>query len=170
MSTIASDCLNALFPQLASRLGEDDLQALAAAFRVHEADAGEALVSEATWSDELFLVCAGRLDIALEGRDQAHHLAELSPGSMFGDVALLDPAPAGATVFTSEGATLLRMTRERFDRLHGAHPLAAAALLGEVLRSLAARLGAARARVQPRGASAHGAADGLRTPNPAGGR
>lgn len=131
-----------------SDLERDDAAALAAAFQIHEAAAGEALVSEATHSDELFLVVDGTLDITVHGRGGEHSLTRLGGGSLFGDVTLLDPGPAGATVSTSQGATVLRMTRERFDRLRAAHPSAAAALLGEALRSLSARMQAARLHLE----------------------
>jgi CRP-like cAMP-binding protein len=132
------------FGSVAKRLGQPDLETLGAAFQLHEAAPGEALVSEMTHSDELFLVIDGTLDISVRGGAGEHHLATLASGSMFGDVALLEPGPAGATVSTSQGATVLRMSRERFDRLRRDRPAAAAALLDEVLRSLAARLSAAR--------------------------
>jgi flavin-dependent dehydrogenase len=65
---------------------------------------------------------------------------------MFGEVSLLAPGPAGASVTTAQGCTVLRLKQAGFDRVCDTHPMAASALLGLVLRSLAARLDAARAR------------------------
>jgi CRP-like cAMP-binding protein len=148
VSAVVTETLLSRAAPFLADLERVDAAALAAAFLVHEAAAGEALVSEATYSDELFLVVDGALDITVRGRGGEHPLAQLGGGSLFGDVTLLDPGPAGATVSTSQGATVLRMTRERFDRLRAAHPSAAAALLAETLRSLSARMQAARLHLE----------------------
>jgi SulP family sulfate permease len=154
MSAVSDRSFAERFAAIAEGLSDAELDGLSSAFLWHEAAAGEALVSQATFSDELFLVWDGALDITVPGPDEDHHLATLGPGSLFGDVALLDPGPAGATVSTEQGATVLRMSRARFDQLAGEHPPAAASLLGEAVRALAARMRAARGHLEQLGGSA----------------
>jgi CRP-like cAMP-binding protein len=170
MSTVLPETFTSRFPKLAASLPPADLEALTDAFQLHDADAGEALVSQDTWSDELFLVWDGGLDITVRGRTQEQQLAGLGPGSLFGDVSLLEPGPAGASVSTSQGCTVLRLKRDRFDRLRRTHPAAASSLLREVLSSLSARLQAARAYAQQGDAAgAAGRAAGVQpTPSSAG--
>jgi len=124
------------FPELVSSLGESDVDALLEALELRDADAGEALVAEATESDRLFLVLEGMLDITVDGRP----VAQVEPGSMFGEVSLFDPGPAGASIVTEQGCVVLQAGRERIDRLVEEHPAAAAALLWQAVGSLAARV------------------------------
>lgn len=135
MDPLTPETLASRFPGLASSLDGDDGEALVAALELHDAQAGEALVAEGTTSSELFLVWDGQLDIVMGGR----RLASLSPGALSGEVSLLDPGPAGAGVVTEQGCTVLRLSRARLDQLGSTNPVAAATLVGEVLRSLSAR-------------------------------
>ena len=103
-------------------------------------------------SGELFLVLDGRLDIKMSGPDGERHLASQGPGSYFGEVSLLDPGPAGASVVTEQGATTLRLGRARFDDLQAADPAAAEALLepGDRVAGSACTAGRAGGRARPR--------------------
>jgi flavin-dependent dehydrogenase/CRP-like cAMP-binding protein len=135
------------FPQLSSSLGAGGIDALLAVCEQREADAGEALVAEGTTSADLFLVLDGTLDITMGGPQGVRELAKVEPGSLFGEVSLLDPGPADANVVSQQGCALLVLTRQRFDELSSSHPAAAVALLQEVVQSLAARLRRASAQV-----------------------
>jgi CRP-like cAMP-binding protein len=132
------------FPRLAAGLEREDLRALVDAFDVHDADPAEVLVAEDTPSADLFLVWDGELDVTRRtpGGDQ-RTVARVTPGSYFGEVSLLDPGAAGASVVTDQGCLALRLRRARLDELRTASPEAAAALLREVLQSLVTRLRAA---------------------------
>jgi CRP-like cAMP-binding protein len=146
VSTIDPATLERRFPQITRSEAPEAIAQLARALAVHEAAAGETLVAASTVSDELFLVVDGTLDISLAspgGERGERKLASVAPGQMFGEMSLLDPGPAGANVITEEGATVLRIARPRLDQLRRERPEAAAPLLREVIRSLAARLEAA---------------------------
>jgi CRP-like cAMP-binding protein len=148
LSPITSETFSRRFPELASSLDSAQIAALLEACEVHDAQAGEALVAEGTPSSDLFLVCDGELDVTMKGPAGERVLARLGPSSCFGEVSLLDPGPAGASVVTEQGCVALRLSRERFDGLRRSDPAVAAPLLREVLRSLAARLRAARTHVE----------------------
>src|SRR3954465_12438118 len=108
MTSVTGADFSKRFPHLAASLNEAELAALLDALELREAAAGEALVAQGTPSGDLFLVWDGELDIASGGVSGARALAKLGPGSIFGDIALLDPGPAGASVVTEQGATTLR--------------------------------------------------------------
>jgi flavin-dependent dehydrogenase len=147
LSTVTPKTFAERFPGLASEAGSDGIAALLGALDVHDADAGEALMAEGTPTDEVFLVIDGRLDITMRGAAGERRLAQVGPGSYFGEVSLLDPGKAGASVVTEQGCVTLRVSREGLDELHRSNPAAAGALLGEVLRSLSARMRAASAEL-----------------------
>lgn len=145
LSAVTPAALSGRFPGLGSSLGSGELESLLDALELHDAAAGEALVAEGTLTDALFLVWDGQLDVTQRGRTGDRRLAQLGAGSYFGEVSLLDPGPAGASVVTEQGAVALRLTRPSFDQLRAKHPAVAAPLLTEVLQSLLARLGGATA-------------------------
>jgi CRP-like cAMP-binding protein len=136
------------FPRLVRDLEAPALETLVDSFKVHDADAGEALVAQGAQSDELFLVWNGSLDITVGAGGSSRRVAGLGPGASFGEVSLLDPGPAGANVVTEQGCTVLRLRRASFDELLDRDPQAAAAVLEEVVRSLAARLTGAATQVE----------------------
>ena len=128
------------FPDLAAALSGEERAALVDALEVRDAEAGEALVAEGARSSDLFLVLDGELDIVVGASGGSRRVAGVGPGSYLGEVSLLDPGPAGATVVTEQGCAALQLSRERFDELARTRPAAAAALLREVLGSLAERV------------------------------
>jgi CRP/FNR family cyclic AMP-dependent transcriptional regulator len=134
LTGVTPDTVVERFPGLAEA-GDEALATLLEAARLHQADAGEALVAEGTPSDEVFLVLDGTLDITTGGR----HMASVGAGAYFGEVSLLDPGPAGATIVTDQGCSVLRLGRDRLEQLRESDPALAATLVGDVLRSLVAR-------------------------------
>jgi CRP/FNR family transcriptional regulator, cyclic AMP receptor protein len=138
--SVDPEAFAARFPQIARSEDDVTIAALVDTLTLHEAGAGEALVAQGTPSDELFLVLDGRLDISIATANGERRLAAVDAGQMFGEMSLLDPAPAGASVITEQGCTVLRIGRARLDSLRREQPVTAAPLLREVIRSLAARL------------------------------
>ncbi|MBA2359387.1 MAG: cyclic nucleotide-binding domain-containing protein, partial [Actinobacteria bacterium] len=147
MTAMTPAALSKRFPGLGSSLGSGELESLLDALELHDAAAGEALVAEGTSTDALFLVWEGQLDVMQRGRGGDRRLAQLGPGSYFGEVSLLDPGPAGASVVTEQGCVALRLSRPQLDKLRTSHPEVAASLLADVVQSLRAKLNAAAALV-----------------------
>ena len=67
--------------------------------------------------DALYLIEKGQVSIVGGKNDKASTLAELGPGSSFGEMALLTGEPRSATAFTVTDTSLLRIDREHFDEL-----------------------------------------------------
>ena len=98
---------------------------LFAAFAEEKRFAPESLIfAEGDPGDALYVVARGRVRISrqLAGGEEA--LAILGPGELFGEMALLDPAATGrsADARAHEEASLLVLTRERFEGLERADP------------------------------------------------
>ena len=114
---------------------------LFAAFAEERRFAPESLIfAEHDPGDALYAVARGRVRISrqLAGGEEA--LAILGPGEIFGEMAILDPTAAGrsADARAHEEATLLVLTRERFDAFERSDPDGCAEL-SAVLCRLAAR-------------------------------
>jgi CRP/FNR family transcriptional regulator, cyclic AMP receptor protein len=148
MTAVTPDTVVERFPGLAE--AGETLASLLEVAQLHEADAGEALVAEGTPSAELFIVLEGTLDITTEGR----RMTTVGPGAYFGEVSLFDPGPAGATIVTDQGCSVLRLGRDQLEQLRQADPALAATLVGDVLRSLVARTRAAAAMLDDSPAAA----------------
>lgn len=125
------------FQSLADRLEHEELRALLDGLLPQELNAGETLITAGTGTDALFLVWDGRLDVTLPGRTDA---AAIERGDYLGEVSLLSPGPATASVHAIEPATVLSFTPQALADLAAVHPHAAAAVMAELVRTLARRV------------------------------
>ncbi len=139
------------FPDLALGLEPAQLDALLAALETEDVAAGETLITEGSPSDALYLVWDGSLEIEVAGRDRA--VSRLGPGEVVGEVSLLDPGPATATVRSDAGCTVLVLRRAQLEQLWAAHPAIATRFLAHLNRELARRL--RRATIQLNRLRAH---------------
>lgn len=147
MADLTNEGFGERFPELATALGDDGSSELVRVLERQEVYAGEALIDEGTATDALFLVWDGELDVAVETPDGPRDIGQVGRGAFLGEVSLLDPGPATATVTSKQGCVALRLDRDRFDRLCTDRPELAAALVDELSRVLSARIDAARARL-----------------------
>jgi len=86
--------------------------------------AGELLLAQGEPGDCLYLVVHGRLRATVEdprrGRDRV--IGEVGRGETVGEMALLTGAPRSASIRAVRDTTLIRISREAFDRLVEHHP------------------------------------------------
>ena len=93
-------------------------------------DQNERLFAAGDPGNELYVVLQGRVDIRLpSGIERYKRLAIYGPGTVFGEVAFLDPGPRAAEAVTVKPSELLILNRTDFNRLRELHPDAAIALL-----------------------------------------
>jgi CRP/FNR family transcriptional regulator, cyclic AMP receptor protein len=78
---------------------------------------GELIFSEGEIGKALYVVLEGSVTIAKKCNEDRAVLAELTAGSYFGELALIDQMPRFATAIAEERTTLLIMYKSYFDDL-----------------------------------------------------
>jgi CRP-like cAMP-binding protein len=86
-------------------LERSERRELATRFRARDALAGEAVITEGTRGDGLYVVLAGEVEVLRQGVVAG----TLGAGDVFGEMSLLDGVPAVATVRTLRRTSLLRL-------------------------------------------------------------
>ena len=108
----------------------EEIGALAAVLRPRALASSERLFAAGDLGAELFLVLRGRVDIRLPATaDRYKRLAIYGPGTVFGDIAFLDPGPRAAEAVAVRPSELLVLNRADFNQLRETYPDAAIALL-----------------------------------------
>jgi len=128
------------FPDLAAQLSGDELEAMFHAFDVLEIGAEEALIAEGTVTDALYLVWDGELDVSMTTPYGEQDIAHVGSGAFLGEVSLMDPGPATATVTTKEGCTVLVLNNSQLENLWQGHPRLAAIFLRRLAQVVADRI------------------------------
>jgi CRP/FNR family cyclic AMP-dependent transcriptional regulator len=111
--------------------GEDLANVGLIALELHRGP-GDEIIREGDVDDSLYVIVAGRVSVVKGTRT----LAELGEGEVVGELALLDPAPRGATVRALTDVVFLRIDAgPLFQIMQERHEIARA-----VMRVLARRL------------------------------
>jgi CRP/FNR family transcriptional regulator, cyclic AMP receptor protein len=100
--------------------------------RPYSVSAGVRVVTEGEEGDELYIVRAG--EAAVQHGD--HIVARLGPGSLFGELAVLDPAPRSADVVATVDTDLLILDRTTLLDLMARRPEVAADVITMLVRRL----------------------------------
>ena len=119
---------------LFSQIPGEDLAQIALIAEEEERDAGEVVIREGEMGDALYLVVEGRVRV----RKGEREVAELGEREVFGEMALLDPAPRSATVEAATDVTLLRIRREDFADVMAEKPDIARGVIQVLTRRLRA--------------------------------
>jgi len=96
----------------------NDRRTLIERFRAREVSGSTTIIREGEHSDGLYVILSGETQVSKEGRV----IALLREGDIFGEMSLLDKAPATATVSSTRRTSLLRLPRQDFDELIMSHP------------------------------------------------
>jgi CRP-like cAMP-binding protein len=116
---------------LFSDCNERELVEIAGLTRPLHAEAGTVLVQEGDPGTDFYVIVDGLAAVSVAGEP----VAELGPGSFFGEMALLDGGERVATVTAAGPLQLLVLARDDFNRmLEVAMPALAPRLLGVVGR------------------------------------
>lgn len=111
---------NQVAEQLVSLLGAAsvaELQTLGSLSTLVELNAGDVLMHEGEESSAIFLVMDGALTASLSEAGKSIELGDINPGDWIGEVAVLDPGPATATVVAKSQCRLLRIGSDEFKAL-----------------------------------------------------
>ena len=100
------------------------------------------MVREGDEDHSLLMIAWGTASVRIKraGRDRYRRLATFSPGTVFGEVALLDRQPRSATVTADEDLVCYVLSAEAFDALTVHDPSIAIDLLSNLGRELSRRL------------------------------
>jgi len=127
------------FPGL-SRLNNKELELLLEELEGMEFPAGAVVMAPTYGSGSMFLVDQGSVEISLANEKEPVVLGQLGPGAWFGELALIDPAPASAKVAAKSDCNLLILKHDAFARLRRSHPAVSGKLLQVINEELAHRL------------------------------
>jgi len=135
-------------PEIAQALGnlvdgmpEDDLRRLLYVMCVFELKRGEVLLKEGEHTDSLYIVQHGALRVTVGKGAKQVELPEITAGQWVGEVSLLDPGPASATVkVLRKTSTVLEFSHTALKEYIRSNPVGAAVLLEALARNLADRL------------------------------
>lgn len=117
---------------------------LAAAAAWLDAAPGEEIVGHLEASDDVFLIVAGDVRVAVHTADGRRiDYRDLGQGQQFGELAALDAGPRSASVEALTPVRLARLPRDTFLRILDTEPTVARRLLGQLaalIRRLSERL------------------------------
>jgi len=103
-------------------------------------DAGTTIISRGGQNDSLRLIWEGEVAVTLEADGHARELGKFGPGRWFGEMGLIDPAPAAAAVTAQTDCVLLELSQSDFSALRRSRPSVTSSLLQLISRELAQRL------------------------------
>jgi sulfate permease, SulP family len=125
-----------------SNMDETELAAAKLALTRRTYRKGEIVFREGDNGDELFIIAKGSASVRLRlsGTQREARLITFSPGTVFGEIALLDQEVRSATVEADDELVCYVLTRVDFDLLTTGHPAVAIKLLKNLGRELSGRL------------------------------
>jgi CRP-like cAMP-binding protein len=107
------------------------LAGLARVLEEVELPAGAVLMEAGAVEDWLFVVVDGEVEVAREDR-----WVRMGPGSVVGELAVLDPQPRSATVTASTDVRAFRLRKAAFDDALRTRPEIAAGVITELVHRL----------------------------------
>ena len=109
--------------------------------RLDSVRTGEFVVRKGERGTEMYMVVSGRVRVSdrlADGTEKV--LAQLEPGAVFGEMALVSQEPRSASVVAETPAEVLRLDLEAFERIRRRFPFTGAKLFRNLARVLALRL------------------------------
>jgi CRP/FNR family transcriptional regulator, cyclic AMP receptor protein len=107
------------------------LAGLAHVLEETEFPAGSRLMEAGAVEDWLFVLVEGEVDVVRDDRQ-----LRLGPGSVVGEMAVLDPQPRSATVTATTPVLAFRLRKAAFDEAVRTRPEIAAGVITELVRRL----------------------------------
>lgn len=106
--------------EILADLDEATRVALAAEMEALSIKRGDVLVQQGDTANAMFIVVSGRFAVLLEGRTTP--ISEIGPSQPIGEIAFLSGGTRTATVVALRDSLVLRLDRERFERLTAGNP------------------------------------------------
>ncbi len=131
------------FSNVVSHVNPNQVQALLECMTSHPYAAGETILHDGETSDVLFFLWQGLLNASITEDGESVDLGEIVPGQWVGEVSMLDPGPATATVTAIRDSRVLKLSRDAYMQLEVSAPQLSTRLLHGMSNLLAERMRAA---------------------------
>ncbi|HTQ33523.1 MAG TPA: cyclic nucleotide-binding domain-containing protein [Stellaceae bacterium] len=129
------------FPELAQKLGPQNLQRLLGFTTMTELPAGRRIIRDRMPVDSLYMLLSGQVAISVEEGGQSLNLGQLGPGEWLGEVSVLSgELLASSTVTTMVTTRFLRLRHQAFENLLNSDQEMGSVLLKYLVDMLAGRL------------------------------
>ncbi len=129
--------------ELFLRLDEESRQQIMLLLERCEFSAGQTIFQQGERGDSMYVILRGSASVRISTLDGDRRLVTFSPGTMFGEMSLLDDETRSATLTADEAMVCLVLTRAAFDTLAVRDPKTTQILLVNLARELSQRLRAA---------------------------
>jgi signal transduction histidine kinase len=116
----------------------EDLHFIAESVEIVSIEKGEVLVHEGDKGNRAFFIKEGEVEILKESNDREVLLAVRGPGSVIGEMALLQSLPRSATIRARSDTVCYAIGKEKFDQLLFSSPSAMQSLFHTMLDRLRA--------------------------------
>ncbi|MBN1384898.1 MAG: cyclic nucleotide-binding domain-containing protein [Elusimicrobia bacterium] len=100
-----------------SQLPEKDITALIYKTRKIPAKNGKRILFQGEFSNRLFIIKTGKVGIFVSKEGQKNKVAELNENHYFGEISLVHPVPASATVVAETDSEILVIEKESLDEV-----------------------------------------------------
>ena len=119
-----------------SPLTEAERQTIAAATRIHFYSKGETILRHAAAGDSMFVVHTGTASVRLPDDSEQgwHEVAQLAPGTVFGEMALLTGETRTADVVALTDVTALEIGKDSLQPILSDHPDLVEAITAKVIQ------------------------------------
>jgi CRP-like cAMP-binding protein len=129
-------------------LNDEELETIAAAGEIKVGWDGAELMKEGERGDSMIMLIDGRVQVLkTDESGRSRELASVGPGTVLGEIALLDVVPRTATVKAATPVRYFQIERGAFARLLNENDRAANRMLLALARTLARRQRAANEKV-----------------------
>lgn len=129
------------FPDLFAHFNQDELALMSNLLHPIQVSADrQPVITQNQWTDTMYLVCSGVLSVCVAGGRREIELGLIERGQWVGDVSVIEPGPASATVTVIEDANLLMLTHDQLQWLRERYPSQASYILQAISLTMANRL------------------------------
>jgi CRP-like cAMP-binding protein len=120
-------------------LTDADLGCIIDALVVQSVPAETRMITHGEWNDRLYLIVDGEVGIHITCTDTTLQLGSRAKGSWIGELGLIEPGPASATVDATTDVVAWVLTHDAYQGMQQDSPGAAAALTELVCKDIAER-------------------------------
>lgn len=122
-------------------LGSSELELITKFMHVSRIDRGGTVFNEGDTGDYVCFVVEGSVEVLkTTDKDTQRQIAELGAGSSIGEMAVIGKFRRSATVKSSSNATLLTLTRDRFNQICTDYPWIGVKILRAIAQLLSKHL------------------------------